>query len=162
MHHAHAQPASVGATGARPEAIAAVIAACGFISLALFELALAAGAPWGHAAWGGAHAELSTALRLGSAVGVVLWTAAALIVLGRAGFWGHGRRLGTLFRWGTWFLAAVSGFSALANLASQSRFEQLIFAPLGLVLAVLCTVVARGGTAADRRPRERSVRPPGG
>jgi hypothetical protein len=51
-------------------------------------------------------------------------------VLGRAGFWGSaGPRLAILFRFGTWFLAAVSVLAALVNFASQSRWEKLIFGP---------------------------------
>ena len=38
---------------------AAVLAAIGFAGLAIFQAALAAGAPWGHAAWGGEEAHLS-------------------------------------------------------------------------------------------------------
>jgi hypothetical protein len=132
---------------------AAVAAAIGFVGIAVFQIALAAGVPLGHAAWGGAHAHLSTAQRLGSAVAVVVWTAAALVVLGRAGFWATGN-LAPLFRWGTWFLAAVSVIAALMNFASQSRWENLIFGPTALALAVLCTVVARSQT--DERPRGRS------
>ena len=33
--------------------VAAVVAAIGFAGIAIFQLALAAGAPWGYAAWGG-------------------------------------------------------------------------------------------------------------
>jgi hypothetical protein len=121
-----------------------VLAAGGFVGIALFQVALAAGVPWGHAAWGGAHAELSTAQRIGSAAAIVVWSAAALVVLGRAGFWGaRSRRLATVFRLGTWLLAAVSALAAVLNFASQSRWENVIFGPLALVLAVLCTVVAR-------------------
>jgi hypothetical protein len=129
---------------------AAVAAALGFAGIVIFQVALAAGAPWGHAAWGGAHAHLSTAQRSGSAAAVVVWTAAALIVLGRAGFWGADR-LAPLFRWGTWFLAAVSAIAALLNFASQSRWENLIFGPTALILAVLCALVAR--SASNGRPR---------
>ena len=121
---------------------AAVAAAVGFAALAAFQLALAAGTPWGHAAWGGARAELTGPERTGSAVGAAVWAGAVLIVLGRAGLWrapGPAR----LYRWGTWFLAAVSALAVLPNVASQSRWENAIVAPLALLLAILCTVVAR-------------------
>ncbi|HYU59686.1 MAG TPA: hypothetical protein VEK39_02900 [Solirubrobacterales bacterium] len=139
---------------------AAVAAAIGFAGIAIFQVALAAGAPWGHAAWGGAHAHLSTAQRIGSAAAVVVWTAAALIVLGRAGFWGAGK-LAPLFQWGTWFLAGVSLLAALLNIASQSRWENLIFGPTALVLAILCTLVARSAADGRRRRDENpaAVRP---
>ena len=38
--------------------VAAVVAAIGFAGIAIFQLTLAAGAPWGYAAWGGASAHL--------------------------------------------------------------------------------------------------------
>ena len=123
---------------------AALLAAAGFVGIAVFQLALAGGAPWGHAAWGGASAELSLAQRSGSGVAVAVWVAAAVIVLGRAGFGGaRADRLASLFRWGTWILVAVSALSALANFASQSSWERYLLGPLALLLAVLCTIVAR-------------------
>jgi hypothetical protein len=119
-----------------------VAAAIGFAGIAVFEIALAVGAPWGHAAWGGARAHLSTEERVGSAVAVAVWAAAALIVLGRAGLW-RARGPASLYRWGTWFLAAVSALAAVLNFASQSPWENLIFGPTALLLAILCAVVAR-------------------
>ena len=47
---------------------AAVLAAIGFAGLAVFQAALAVGAPWGHAAWGGEEAHLSATQRGASAV----------------------------------------------------------------------------------------------
>jgi hypothetical protein len=122
---------------------AAVLAAVGFLGLALFQLALAAGAEWGHAAWGGASAELSSGQRIGSAVAVLVWTAAALVVLARAGLIWSGRGFAGLYRWGTWVVAAGSALGSLANFASQSRYENVILGPLALALAILCVVVAR-------------------
>jgi hypothetical protein len=110
-----------------------------------------AGVPWGHAEWSGAHAHLSTSQRIGSAAAIVVWTAAALIVLGRGGFWGPGR-LASLFRWGTWFFVVLSAIGAVLNFASQSIWENDIFGPLALLLAVLCTLVAR--KAADGAEHE--------
>jgi hypothetical protein len=136
---------------------AGVAAAIGFIAIAIFELVLAAGAPLGHAAYGGAHAHLSTAQRIASGVAVLVWTGAALIALGRAGLWSAGRP-GHLFQWGAWLLVAVNILAALANFASHSRSENLIFGPLALILAVLCAMLARGG--ASRRPSRRQTGAP--
>jgi hypothetical protein len=128
---------------------AAALAATGFAGIALFQLTLAAGAPWGHAAWGGAHAHLTTAQRTGSAIAVVVWLAAVLVVLGRAGL--RGGEPGTrLRRWGTWFLVAVSVLAALLNFASQSRWENAIFGPLSVLLTILCAIVARSPLADER------------
>jgi hypothetical protein len=129
--------------------VAAVVTAIGFAGIAIFQLALAVGAPWGHAAWGGSNARLSTAQRSASAAAVVFYAAAALIVLGRAGIL-RARGNTALFRWGTWFLAVAMAIGALPNLASQSRWENFIFGPLALVLAILCVVVARSTTGQAR------------
>jgi hypothetical protein len=127
---------------------AAVLAAIGFGAIAVFQAALAAGADLGHAAWGGAEAELTTGQRIGSGIAVVLWTIAALIVLGRAGVWERATRA-RVFSWGTWFFSVMTALSALPQFASESRWENLIWGPLALVLAVLCTTVALGPAIAD-------------
>jgi hypothetical protein len=125
---------------------AAVLAAIGFAGLATFQAALAAGAPWGHAAWGGEEAHLSAAQRGASAVAAVVYVAATLIVLGRAGIWrAHPNAI--VFRWGTWLLAVVMLLGAVPNFASQNRWENVIFGPLALVLAGLCGLVARHAAA---------------
>jgi hypothetical protein len=105
-----------------------------------------------------ATASSRTAERTGSAVSIFVWTAAAAIVLGRAGVWGiAGRRRATLFRGGTLFLGAVSALAALMNFASQSRWENFIFGPLVPLLAILCTVAARGATAGARADSGKSA-----
>jgi hypothetical protein len=136
--------------GRRTARRAAALATIGFGVLAIFQAVLAAGAPLGHAAWGGESAELSTGQRIGSAVAVAVWICAAFVVLGRAGFWARASDA-RLFRWGTWFFAGLTAISALVNVASQSRWENLVWAPVALALAVLCTIVAHSArTAASR------------
>src|SRR5919106_6499883 len=66
----------------RPAAIAAAI---GFVVIAGFQLAVALGAPLGRAAWGGAYERLPVSLRIASAIAVLVWSLAALIVLRRGG-----------------------------------------------------------------------------
>lgn len=129
---------------------AAALAAIGFAGLAIFQAALAAGAPWGHAAWGGEDAHLSTAQRGASAVAAVVYVAATLIVLGRAGIW-RARPNAIVFRWGTWVLAVVMLLGAVPNFASQSRWENFIFGPLALVLGGLCFLVARSAASGPGR-----------
>jgi len=130
--------------------LAAALAAFGFASLAVFQAALAVGAPWGHAAWGGADAHLSAGQRGASAVAALIYVAAALIVLCRARIIWHARSNDALFRRGTWFFAVAMAIGALPNLASHSRWENLILGPLALVLAALCAVVAARATTAHR------------
>ena len=103
--------------------VAAIAAAAGFIALAGFQLALALGAPFGHAAWGGSTAHLSAAQRVGSAFAVVLWIGAAATVLRRVGLIARPRAVAVV-RWATWSIAGLCAISAVANLASDSRWEK--------------------------------------
>jgi hypothetical protein len=122
---------------------AAVAAAVGFLAIAAFQLALAVGAPLGRAAWGGKQTHLPMDLRIASGFAVGVWVLAALIVLGRGGF--QVSPLPPAFlRRGTWTLVGVSVLATLMNLASSSSWERFIWAPVALILAVLCFVVARG------------------
>lgn len=121
---------------------AAALAASGYVVIAAFQLALAAGAPLGRASWGGAYeGRLPRNLRLASGVAVIIWLLAALIVLDRAG-------LGPLELpdWvayaGTWFFALLSAVGALVNFASSSPYERFGWGPLAAVLAVLTGYVA--------------------
>ena len=63
----------------------ASVAATAFGGLALFQLALALGAPLGDAAWGGAQETLTPGLRVGSAVSVLFYMLAIGVILRRAG-----------------------------------------------------------------------------
>jgi hypothetical protein len=124
-----------------PARTAAVAAAVGFLTIAAFQAALALGAPLGRAAWGGTHAQLPTGLRVASAVAFGVWSLAALIVLGRAGF--HVAPLPTgLLRWGTWILVGVLTLGAILNFASPSNWERFIWGPIALILAGLCLLLA--------------------
>lgn len=123
--------------------IAALLAAVGFLVIAAFQAALALGAPFGPASWGGRHAGILPArLRIASAVAAVVWFLAALIVLGRGGF-DAGPIPDGVTRWGTWVLVGLLPVGALMNLASSSRWERFLWGPIALILAALCFVVAR-------------------
>jgi hypothetical protein len=128
---------------------AAQVATIGFAGMIVFEAALAAGARLGDAAWGGAHAELTTGQRIASAVSVLFYTAAIIVVRRRAA--GRAERR---YRWGTWTLAVIFALSALTNLASDSRWENYLMVPVALVLAALCVIVARAPTGHRERPPE--------
>jgi hypothetical protein len=130
---------------------AAIAAAACFVAIALFQLVLAVGAPLGHAAWGGAHANLSTAERVGSAIAMFVWSGAALILLGRAGL-RPTRVPSKILRRATWTLVGLSLIAAIMNFASPSQWENLIFGPLALLLATLCTIVARSDLEPQQHP----------
>jgi hypothetical protein len=117
------------------------MAAIGFGLVAGFQVALALGAPWGRAAWGGAHRRLPDALRLASAFAAAFWVLGALVVLARAGFdWSPIPF--SLATWGAWTLFGMLVLGTVLNLASRSRLERLIQTPVATVLAILCLLVA--------------------
>ena len=121
--------------------VAAALAAVGFVLVAFFQFALALGAPWGKAAWGGAHERLPKGLRLASSFAVVFWLVAALVVLSRAGYEWSPMPF-TVARWGTWVLLGMLVLGMLMNLVSRSRLERLIQTPIAAVLSILCLPVA--------------------
>ena len=121
--------------------LAALLATLGFLFLAGFQAALAAGVPWGEAAWGGRQRQLPRQLRVASAVSMVIWLGAAVIVLDRAGFPFVELPAGIAY-WGTWVLVAVLLVGAVVNFASSSRYERYGWGPFSVAMAVLCLVVA--------------------
>ena len=108
--------------------------------------------PLGRAAWGGIHARLPVKLRIASAFAVGVWVLAALIILGRAG--SLVSPLPPAFpRWGTWILFGVNLLAALMNFASHSSWERFFWAPVALILAVLCLVVVLSGSPVPQADR---------
>lgn len=110
--------------------------------VAVFQLALALGAPWGAAAWGGRHpGVLPRRLRIASGVaGVVVYPLTIVLVLHAAG-WLTNAWLDGLGSLPMWFLAALLGLGALANFASRSPIER-IWGPVALAAAVCCGILA--------------------
>lgn len=141
MHNRRVEEALEVAISAATVRTAGAVAAAGFVLVASFQAALALGAPWGRAAWGGAHRRLPTGLRIASAFAIVLWLVAALVVVARAGYDWSPVAPGTA-RWGTWVLFGLLVLGTLMNLASRSRVERLIQTPVAAVLAILCLLVA--------------------
>lgn len=130
-----------------PVALAAALAAAAFLVLAAFQLGLAAGAPWGEAAWGGRiPGRLPAKLRFGSAVSVGLYLFAALIVLDRAGLPVVDLPDG-LSRPGAWALVAMLAVGAVMNAVSPSRYERFGWAPFAAATALCVLVVALGPAA---------------
>jgi hypothetical protein len=119
----------------------AVVCAVGVGTLSIFQILLAAGAPFGHAAFGGEHRVLPTTLRVASAISAMVFVLALYIVLARGGLLGSGRQASSVAHVGIWVLVAILGVSALANVASRSRWERRFMAPAALVLALCCVTV---------------------
>jgi hypothetical protein len=132
---------------ARRSAVAATV---GFAAYAVYQIALAAGAPLGRGAWGGTHTQLPPSLRLASIAAIAFYGLAALLVLRRAGF--RVRWISpTVARIGTWLIAAVLALSAFGNFLSQSPWERFLNGPVALILAALCLIVARSAPGTVHR-----------
>lgn len=100
--------------------------------LATFQAALAAGAPWGGLAWGGAHpGVVPGSLRVASAVSCVAWGVVAVAVASERPHHPVARR--RVLRG----VAVVSGVGAVVNLASPSVPERLLWVPVASGIAVL-------------------------
>ena len=106
-----------------------------------FQLALAAGAPWGAYAMGGAFPEqFPPELRVAAVVQAVILALLALVVLARAGIalpqWSHASR------WLIWVVVAFSTISLVLNTITPSADERAIWAPVALVMLICSVLVA--------------------
>jgi hypothetical protein len=119
----------------------ALIAAVGVAALLAFQVLLAAGFPLGAAAFGGANVVLPQKLRAASAASAVIFLAAFYFVLARGGLFGAVSR-NTAVHIGIWVFATIFGLSAMANVASASRWERFLMAPTALLLCGCCVVLA--------------------
>ena len=124
--------------------VAAIVAVVLLVIIGVFQLALALGAPWGSAAWGGGFgAVLPVRMRVASGVaGVVAYPLAVVYVLTSSELveadWLAGA--GSLVMW---VLVVFFAIGALANFASRSRIER-IWGPVSLVIAACCGIIAVG------------------
>lgn len=122
--------------------LCATLAVLAFGVLCLFQVALAAGAPWGRAAWGGRRAgRLPANLRAASAVSALVYVGAALVVLDRAGM-PLVELPDAVARWGTWALVVLLAIGTVMNAASSSPYERFGWAPFAGLSAILVLVVA--------------------
>lgn len=120
--------------------------ACGILGLlALFQVALVAGAPLGQFAWGGRHRVLPAQQRLTAAVAVLVYAVFALVILNAV-------QLISLFgsvtgRIAVFVLVAVFFGGFVMSAASGSTRERAAMTPAFIVLAALTLFVAVTGGA---------------
>jgi hypothetical protein len=123
--------------------LAAVVAVVLFAGLVVFQIALAFGAPWGRAAYGGqAPGVLPTRFRVSSAVAALVWVGVALVV-GRAGgipVWAP-----LPDAWlpvAVWTVVGLLALAVVLNTITRSRVERAIWLPVTVVLLASTLVVA--------------------
>ena len=107
----------------------------------LFQLALAAGMPWGNLAWGGKFpGELPVYMRAASIASALLLLGFGMVVLARSGI--------ALSHWqpvSRVLVSVVVGYCALgviANALTPSAWERIIWLPTTMLLLACSIVVA--------------------
>ncbi|RRR99409.1 hypothetical protein [Glycomyces terrestris] len=118
---------------------AAALAAAMFVLVAAFQVALAAGAPWGRAAYGGRNVHLPTGFRVASGIAAGAMVLLALTVLRRARMISWSPLPDAALPVAGWVVVAFLALSVAANLISTSAVERAIWAPVAAV-ALAATV----------------------
>jgi hypothetical protein len=108
--------------------------------LAVFQLALALGAPIGRFAWGGQHRVLPATLRIGSLVSILIYAVIALLALDRVDLIDVvPDPVSTV---GMWIVFAYFVLGIPLNAVSRSKAERYTMTPVVAMLAVLSLLVA--------------------
>jgi hypothetical protein len=123
---------------------AAIVAVLLLGVLVLFQAALALGAPWGAAAWGGQNpGVLPRNLRIASAIAaLVVYPIIILLVAAAGGLIGDDW-VPVDLRIAMWVLAAILAIGAAMNFISRSPRER-IWGPVALVIAMFVALIALG------------------
>jgi hypothetical protein len=101
----------------------------------LFQMALLAGAPWGHLTMGGKYpGALPKNIRRVTLVSMLLLIGFALIVLTRAGVFMPEWQPAT--RVLIWFVVAYCGFGVFLHIITPSRWERIIWLPQIVLLFI--------------------------
>ena len=112
------------------------------LGVVAFQIALAAGAPWGEFAMGGAFpGRLPPELRVAAVAQAVILALLALVVFARADValptWSRASR------WLIWVVAAFSTLSLVLNTITPSVRERAIWAPVAFIMLICSVIVAR-------------------
>ena len=129
----------------RVAAILYVIILAGVIG---FQIALAAGMPWGEFAMGGAYpGQFPPSLRVAAIIQAILLAGMATVVLVRAGLilpsWSR------VSHWLVWIVVAFSTLSFILNLITPSASERAIWAPIAFLLLISSSIVALSKTSTE-------------
>ena len=113
---------------------------------AAFQLGLAAGAPWGAAAYGGravsGEGVLPRGYRLGSGVAALLLLGAMWVVLASVSIVGRGPVSFAVLTVVLWCLAALFGLNTLGNSRGRHPLERWGASTVTAILAILCALIA--------------------
>jgi len=120
------------------------------LGVVVFQIALAAGAPWGAYAMGGAiTGQYPPELRVGAVIQALLLAGLAVVVLARAELI-QVRWLLKTARWLIWIVVALCIISLTLNMISSSAGERAIWVPV-LSLMLICSFVVALGKPIENR-----------
>ena len=127
--------------------VAAIIYAILMVGVVAFQIALAAGAPWGAYAMGGAApGQFPPAMRIGAIIQAALLAGMAAVILARAGLvlpaWSR------VSHWLVWIAVALTALSLVLNLITPSGGERAIWAPTLALLLISSLIVAFSNSSA--------------
>jgi hypothetical protein len=111
------------------------------VIVAIFQLALAAGMPWGKLVMGGKFpGRYPPAMRFVCLIQIFILTILGTIVFTRAGiifpkWFPASKKI-------IWGVVAFSVLGVMANLATPSKWERMIWAPVAIVLMACSLLVA--------------------
>ena len=129
-----------------PEIKVGVAAACLLGVVVLFQLALAAGAPWGAAAYGGRAAlddgRLPPRYRVASAFTAVILAGALWLVLAAGAVISPTPIAENVLGVGAWVLVGLFALNTVGNLAGRHPVERWAAGGITAVLTILCAWIA--------------------
>ncbi|MCK0472478.1 hypothetical protein [Halalkalibacter sp. APA_J-10(15)] len=120
--------------------ISSVIVAILFVSVAVFQVILSLGYPFGEFAMGGYYKVLPKKFRIVSAFNAVILLFMGLVFLQHTNVLNWSYFLSTNIL--VWVITIFLGVNTIANLISQSKKERLIMTPLSGFTFILCLFIA--------------------
>ncbi|MEI7444661.1 MAG: hypothetical protein WCK28_07210 [Burkholderiales bacterium] len=125
--------------------VAAIVFALLALVVAAFQLALVVGAPWGEFTLGGRwRGALPPAVRAIPLVSAVLLIAMAVVVAVRAGLFADPTFSASAAAGWTWAVVAYCAVGSIANAATPSRRERMLWLPVVLGMLASSLIVALG------------------
>jgi hypothetical protein len=111
------------------------------VFVAVFQLALIFGAPWGEYTLGGRYpGKLPANIRIAAVVQIFILVFFAVIVMARSGLAFSG--IDNLGRIGIWFVVAFFVLGTVMNLSSPSKKEKMVMGPLNVTALASTTIIA--------------------
>jgi hypothetical protein len=124
---------------------AAQVATVAFAVVILLQLAIAVGIVPITMAWGGTQDTLTVAMRIASVAAALVLALAAYVIRRRAGL-GTDKPPSVWIKVFSWVITAYLTLNVVANFASPSLGETLLFGPISLILALSCLLVSLSRT----------------